>query len=73
MLPVKTSMTPSKENNAGVGAPTLHAAENLHVTYSQLAPLSADPPHSWIQLTLNCVVEQNLLLGKNPHVSGPHS
>ena len=38
MLPIKTSMTPSTAHNAGVGAPALHAAENLHVTYSQLAP-----------------------------------
>ena len=38
MLPIKSSMTPSTARNAGVGAPTLHAVENLQVTYSQLAP-----------------------------------
>lgn len=37
MLPIKSSMTPSTARNAGVGAPTLHAVENLQVTYSQLA------------------------------------
>ena len=73
--PVSGTPTQLTLYGAGVRALALHAMENPRITYPWPS-VSMIPPHPrlciwWIQPTSDRIVLQDLLLTKNPCVSGP--